>query len=280
MAAGFTRVFPVRLGIVTERKDIPAVAMHYENWTSSGHDRLRARRLAIGWAVGAALLSMAGGVLAWTSGPAPGVEEEEEPVLDVALAEEPPAPEPEPEPAAAPEPPPAQPAPRGPVMPKIAVPTEIPTAAAAEAAPSDNPYGGSFDPYQYAGTGTRSAAATPAVVEVKVAAVQPAAPARPSGPIRVTEETTPPGIVVQPPAPSFPSAAKSAGVSGRVSVKFVVTVAGLPDQVQAVAGPEPLRAACEDFVRQFRFSPAVDKASGQPVAVFQRRDCNFTLQAE
>src|SRR5690606_5530158 len=115
------------------------------------------------------------------------VEEEEEDVQNVLLATEP-EPEPEPE-AVEPEPvhvDPAPPQPRGPVVPTLTVPDEIPSDAPSEATPTAdfNPYA-SGDPYQYPTHG-RASKRAPVVAQAR----SPAPPAgRPSGAARATAQS-------------------------------------------------------------------------------------------
>ncbi|HSC86024.1 MAG TPA: energy transducer TonB [Polyangiaceae bacterium] len=207
-------------------------------------------------------------------------EATEEETLDVALATEP-EPEPEPEPEAAPEPEPepapAAPRPAGPVMPQITTPTEIPDDAPKEAAADDsNPYA-SGDPFMYAGaagTGPRTAAA-PTVV--KAEAPKPVAVQKPSGPERMTADTTPPQLLSQPAdANVYPAAAKAAGIEGTVIVKLEVDEQGNTQNVRAVKGPDELRAACENRFKGSKFSPAI--RDGHPVAVQQVKKCTYNLK--
>lgn len=85
--------------------------MDFDAWQSRGVDRLRLKRLAAGWIVGAISILSTGAVLAMNSSQGPD-EPEEEDVLEVQLAEEPKAEEPEPEIEPEPEPEPAPSTPR------------------------------------------------------------------------------------------------------------------------------------------------------------------------
>lgn len=253
--------------------------MDLDAWQSQGVDRLRLKRLAAGWFVGAVSILSTGAVLAMNSSRGPE-ETGEEDVLEVQLAEEPKPDEPEPqvEPEPDPEPAPSAPRPQGPVMPKLATPTEIPTAAAeeTEAKADSNPYGGAFDPYQYSSTGRpRGGASAPAAETASVKVATPKA--TPSGPMRVTAETNPP-VEVQKGITAYPAEAKAAGIEGTVVVKFVVALSGDPTDVHAVSGPEELRAACEEKVRGSKYTPATTKATGRPVAVFKNTRCVFKLK--
>jgi periplasmic protein TonB len=184
-------------------------------------------------------------------------------------------PEPEPEPEAAePEPAPVDAAPaqpRGPVVPTLAVPTEIPSDAPSETTPTTdfNPYA-SGDPYQYATQGRVANRAAPTVVK----AASPEPVIAPAGPGRVTADTTPPqkqsGAAF-----SYPASAKAAGIEGKVIVKFVVTEDGSVTDIQVVKGPDALREAVIEMVKTYRFTPAM--RDGKAVSVIQTKVFNFKL---
>lgn len=245
--------------------------MDFDNWTNRNVDADRRKRLLAGYLVGLVTVGSLGTALAISS---ERVQEEapEEDVMNVQLQPEPEAePEPEPEPAHAT--PPEQML-RGPVMPTITTPTAIPDDAPKETeaeANLNNPYA-SGDPFQYAGQGgTGRVAAKKVVVAAPVAA--PVAP--PKGPERMTAGTTPPKAISGGGKSEYPAAAKAAGIEGKVVVKYVVTVNGDPEQIQAVSGPEALRAACEATVRGTKFSPAM--RDGHPVEVVRTKACSFKL---
>lgn len=268
----FTVAFPGRHRFVTDAEESAAADMDFDVWTNRSADRQRARRLLVGYVIGVVSLGGFGTALALTSRQREEASEEPDNVQNVLLATEP-EPEPEPEPETEPAPRDLAPAPiqRGPVMPTLTIPTEIPTDAPAETTPTAdfNPYA-SGDPYQYATQG-RVAAAAPAVV--KAASPAPSNPI-PSGPSRVTADTTPPqklggGAII------YPAAARAAGIEGKVIVKFVVTEDGSVTQVQVVKGPEALRDAAVEWIKTFRYSPAV--RDGKPVSVIQTKVCNFKL---
>lgn len=245
--------------------------MDFDNWTNRKVDAVRRRRLFAGYLVGLVTVGSLGTALAISS---ERVQEEapEEDVMDVQLQ-----PEPEPEPEAEPEPEPAQATPpeqmlRGPVMPSITTPTDIPDDAPkeSEADPSLNPYA-SGDPFQYAGQG-----GTGRVLAKKVVVAAPAAAPviAPKGPERVTAGTTPPKVLSGGNA-SYPAAAKAAGIEGVVIVKFVVSVEGNPEQIEVVRGPDGLKEACENAVKNSKYSPAL--RDGQPVSVIKTKKCTFKL---
>lgn len=233
-------------------------------WTTHGVDRLRRRRLAMGGMLGAAIIA---GVVAVSFLAAPvEAEPADEKVLEVKLAEAP-EPEPELEPEPEPEPPPVANQPPPPVnqrvMPSLKPPTEVSDAPLTEAEPTDsNPYEG--DPYAN-GVVSSGARRAPPKVEEKPAPPPPPK-AVPRGPMRVTENVTPPKSLSQG-APSYPSSAKQAGIEGTVIIKYVVTETGKVTNVQVVRGPAELRQACIDAVSQWTFEPAMYE--GRPVAVFR-----------
>lgn len=247
--------------------------MDFDNWTNRNVDADRRRRLIAGYIVGMVTVGSLGTALALSS---ERVQEEapEEDVMDVQLQPEP-EPEPEAEPEPEPEPEAATPPEqmlRGPVMPTITTPTEIPDDAPkeSEADPSLNPYA-SGDPFQYAGQGGTGRVAAKKVV---VAAPAAAAVVAPKGPERVTAGTTPPKVLSGGNA-SYPAAAKAAGIEGVVIVKFVVSVQGNPEQVEVVRGPDGLKDACESAVRNSKYSPAM--RDGHPVSVIKTKKCVFKL---
>lgn len=248
--------------------------MDFDNWTNRNVDADRRKRLLAGYLVGLVTVGSLGTALAISS---ERVQEEapEEDVMNVQLQ---PEPEPEPEAEPEPEPEPAHRAPpeqmlRGPVMPTITTPTAIPDDAPkeTETETSLNPYA-SGDPFQYAGQGGTGRVAAKKVV---VAAPVAAPVAVPKGPERMTAGTTPPKAISGGGKSEYPAAARAAGIEGKVVVKYVVTVNGDPEQIQAVSGPEALRAACEATVRGTKFSPAM--RDGHPVEVVRTKACSFKL---
>jgi protein TonB len=251
--------------------------MDFEAWTQTTTDRERQRRLLAGYGVGALGVATLITLLSLAS---TGVAEEppEEDVVDVKFATEPesePEPEPEPEPEVKPEPQVQALRPAGPILPKLRPPTEVPDdkPTETEVKPDDNPYA-SGDPYMY-GSGSGGVAKPQKQIVEVTPPPKPVAPAAPKGPIRVTEDVTAPEPLDQP-QPEYPSSAKSAGISGTVVVKFVVTEAGLPTQVKAIKGPEELRSSCEQAVLGSKFKPA--SLQGKPVSVYRMRNCVFRLK--
>ncbi len=256
--------------------------MDLQTWSTRTVDRQRQKRMAIGYFVGTCVVASLFTALALAKKP-PVLEEPEEDILDVALAEEPepePEPEPEIEPEPEPEPEPNTPPPpqqQGPVLPEINTPVDIPDDAPAEEAPDTNPYA-SADPYAF-GAGQRGGSVRSAkkVVVAAPEAPAPAPKAKPSGPVRVTADTIPPQQISGSGA-SYPASAKAAGIEGTVIVKYVVDTSGNPTNVQSVRGPEALRPACEASVKSLKFTPAKSKSSGQVVSVHKIKKCTFRLK--
>jgi protein TonB len=232
--------------------------MDFGSWTTEGRDPLRRRRLVIGYGVGFALFGAIALVISVTA--AKVIQETEEDVLEVKLASQPePEPEPEPEP---PKPQPQAPRPAGPRVPKLTPPTEVPQDKPAETA-AEAPAGGSGDPYADGREGG-GGNAKPAVVE-PVAPAPPPPPPKPRGPIRVTENVTPPQCSI--PTPSYPSSAKAAGIEGTVIIKYVVSESGAISNVTVVRGPPELHDAAVSAFRGVRCKPA--SLDGAAVSVFR-----------
>jgi TonB family protein len=59
----------------------------------------------------------------------------------------------------------------------------------------------------------------------------------------------------QPPAPAYPASAKAARIQGVVIVSITVDEKGLPEKVEAVEGPEELRATAVDYAKAWKFQP-------------------------
>lgn len=76
-------------------------------------------------------------------------------------------------------------------------------------------------------------------------------------------------------SPSYPSTAKSARVSGIVTVFLVVNEKGTVEAVERTAGPALLQQAATDAARRWKFRPHV--IDGQPVRVAGFISFNFAL---
>jgi protein TonB len=238
--------------------------MDFDSWQTSAVDPVRRKRLLAGYTVGAlAVAGFATFVTLTASGVVAAPEEEE--VVDVSFAEEPAKVEPEPQPEPEPEPDP-QIHTQGPRMPTIETPVEVPEEAPEES-DANNDAGEGGDPYAHAGGGRNGPPLAKPIEPAAPAAPPPPPPKpKPAGPIRVTENVTPPVSVSQP-APAYPAAAKAAGIEGTVIVKYAVGTDGSVTVAKAVRGPAELRAACEATVKSWRFKPAL--LDGAAVSVWR-----------
>ncbi len=76
-------------------------------------------------------------------------------------------------------------------------------------------------------------------------------------------------------APSYPAQARSARITGSVTVFLMVDERGMVAEVQRTNGPELLRRAAEDAARRWKFRPTV--VNGQPIRVSGYINFNFAL---
>jgi len=261
---GVTAIFQLRHMHVTDSEQAPAPGMDIDAWTADGVDHLRRRRLVFGGALGATVMA---GVVAISLTVKPVVAEPaDDKIIEVKLAETLPEPEPEPEPEPPPPPEPvAQQAPppaNRAALPSLTPPTEVSDAALTEAEPT-NSNGAEGDPYA---KGVVSSGARPAPAPIVVQKPAPPAPPKRSGPMRVTENVTPPKSLSQA-SPTYPAEAKQAGIEGVVLIKYVVTEAGTVTNITVLRGPAELRQVCIEALSKWTFQPAIFE--GRPVAVFR-----------
>ena len=153
-------------------------------------------------------------------------------------------------PAARPAPPPAVAASKSPTP--AATPTPNSKKAAQPAAPP---------PANAATTNTAPANAT-----------RPAAPVAGNSPVAVGSLMTKARSRV---APSYPALARTARVSGNVTVFLILNEKGEVENVMRAEGPPQLQQAAIDAARRWKFNPTV--ISGQPVRVSGYLTFNFTL---
>jgi len=237
-------------------------------WSNTNRDAVRRKRLAVGYVIGLAL--SAGLIAAAIVSSKAVAAEREEDIMDVQLATEP-EPEPEPEPQPAPE------AKKPPPRPKLQTPFEIPKDKPKEVEPakSDNPYG-EQDPF---GHDEEPEPVKPEKPIVKEEPKPPpkvvVAPKKPTGPIQITENVTPP-VAISNTVPVYPAAAKASGIEGTVVVKYVVTEAGAVTSIQVVRGPPELHEAVIAAMRTWRFKPAM--LDGHPVAVSRVQRFPFRIK--
>ncbi|HZG54093.1 MAG TPA: TonB family protein, partial [Pyrinomonadaceae bacterium] len=77
------------------------------------------------------------------------------------------------------------------------------------------------------------------------------------------------------PAPTYPSTARAARVTGKVTVFLMLDEKGAVAKVERMDGPQLLRGAAADAARRWKFRPTV--VNGQPVRVSGFINFNFTL---
>lgn len=118
-------------------------------------------------------------------------------------------------------------------------------------------------------TKPNTANATPAATPAQGSATNDSAPAQP------VEVGSLLAKVVQKVDPSYPATAKSARVTGRVTVFLQLDEKGAVQSVKRTDGPEMLRRAAEDAARRWKFRPTL--IDGQPVRVSGYVSFNFTL---
>ena len=106
---------------------------------------------------------------------------------------------------------------------------------------------------------------------IDVAAATPNTPAGSAS--SVSRPSRPPTILARV-QPVYPPLARSAGIQGAVQVEIALDDRGQVVRMAAKTGPEPLRAAAEAAVRQWRFAPALvngvpQAGSGSVTVVFR-----------
>ncbi len=253
--------------------------MNIDAWSLSDEDPGRAKRLAIGYAVGVALILVAGGSLAAIRAEEPPPAEDE--VIDVKLAASVEAPPPKPPPLVEAPKAPSGPAPRKAIVAPTAVPTEAPPE-------SDKPPPPRSATDEYAdgkggvvggvaggtGTGTVAVAAAPPPPPPPPAAPPPPPP-KAKGPVSLPENATP-AVAVSTPAPPYPAGAKADGITATVVVRFDIGESGEVSNVVIVRGHPLFDAVVLATVRTWRYRPAVFE--GRPLAVTKSVRIPFTIK--
>jgi TonB family protein len=182
----------------------------------------------------------------------------DEKLIEVTLAQPPPAPPPPV--AAAPRPRPVAARPQAPSVappaPEVVAPKEIPT----EAPPTEGfgTPGLSTDVY---GTeaGVAPAAASPAYAE----------------PINLPEEATPPGASPDNRPPTYPESARAEGKESQVILKVVIDELGRVGRIEVMRGEAPFVDAAKRAVERWTYTPAL--LAGRPIAVFRIIKIPFRL---
>lgn len=237
-------------------------------------DRRRPGRLAASAVVACLLMGALGIGLTLAARAAPAPTRPKRKPIPVVLVDTAPPPRP-------PEPPPPQtpavadePAPMA--IPHASMPAggTPPPAGAAPPGGSEPSEPGGSDPY--AGDSHSNGPPGPAMpLPAAPPPAPPPPPPPPAGPIRVTENVTPPQPISMP-SPPYPESAKAAGVEGTVVVKYVVDESGAVTSVEALKGPPELASVCVATVRSWRFKPAV--SDGHPVSVIRQARFPFRIR--
>ena len=245
--------------------------MDLTGWNVSSRDPGHGRRLAFGYATGVTVFAVALLGASKVHG-APATHQDED-LVDVALV----ATVDEAPPPVVQAPPPQAATPVA-AMPRAAIvaPTVVPTEAPPE---SDKPAKVTSADDEYAdgkggvvggvagGVGTGplpDAAPTP-----------PPPPPRPSGPINLPEDATPPEAITNA-QPAYPEDARRDGVEATVVVKFVVGEGGEVTNVSIMRGHPLFDAAVLAAVRSWRYRPAMFQ--GHPIQVYRVARIPFKLK--
>jgi protein TonB len=100
------------------------------------------------------------------------------------------------------------------------------------------------------------------------------APAKaPAGLVRISSLS--PGMLVAAIRPVYPVIAKAAHVEGTVVVEALISRTGTIESLRVVSGPEILRRAALDAIREARYQPY--RLNGEPTAVDTTITVNFRL---
>jgi protein TonB len=114
------------------------------------------------------------------------------------------------------------------------------------------------------GMGDSGAIAALAIIGVGSGAPTVVPRGRDTRPVRVSSGVVS-GLLLSPITPVYPPIAKAAHVQGSVVIEAVISKAGHIESLNMVSGPEMLRSAALDAVRQARYAPY--KLNGDPVDV-------------
>ncbi len=117
----------------------------------------------------------------------------------------------------------------------------------------------------------------PGVLPLGLGTPPPAArvhPARPTGPIHVSEGVAA-GQLIVPIQPHYPAIAQQAHIQGTVVVSAVISTEGRIGSLRVVSGPPMLVQAAVDAIRQARYRPWT--LNGEPVEVETTIDVVFRL---
>jgi protein TonB len=97
---------------------------------------------------------------------------------------------------------------------------------------------------------------------------------KPKGPVRVSSGVVA-GNAISQPKPVYPPIARAAHVSGAVVLHAIINKQGAIDRLEVISGPEMLRAAALDAVRQWRYKPYI--LNTEPTEVETTITVNFNF---
>jgi TonB family protein len=97
----------------------------------------------------------------------------------------------------------------------------------------------------------------------------------PNAPIEVSQGVLQ-QMLISKTTPEYPAFAKSARISGTVTVSAIITKQGQVTNAHAVSGPQLLRQSAVDAVKTWRYRPCL--LNNQPVEVKAMINVNFVLQ--
>jgi protein TonB len=84
------------------------------------------------------------------------------------------------------------------------------------------------------------------------------------------------GLLIEKRLPVYPAIAKTAGISGTVTLEAIISKTGTIENLHVIDGPMMLRQAAQNAVRTWRYRPYL--LDGQPVEVETTVNVIFTLQ--
>jgi protein TonB len=82
-------------------------------------------------------------------------------------------------------------------------------------------------------------------------------------------------VVIDAPKPAYPDWAREAGIEGKVILRVLVGMDGIPKQVVVASGSKALADAARDAVRRWKFSPGM--VGKEPVEVWVEVPVTFRL---
>jgi protein TonB len=247
--------------------------MKLDAWTEGDvADNARRKRLTVGYAVGAVTVAVA---LTFVTYSAHGQAFTAEETIDVSLAKAPvieKAPEPESTPPPEPKPRAKKPRKKGKVS--VATPKDVPDNVPEEATEGSTPYDGDYDDVFGGEGGDGAGDSAKAAMRAPPAAPKPQPQV--AAPIFVSErEKATPPIAIERRPPRYPEEARSEGVEGVVTVRFVVSPNGTVGDVRVVSGHPLLNAAVIAAVKTWRFEPA--KYEDRPISMWQTARFPFRI---